>query len=86
MFGKVVEYEHTHTNGDVTKVFVKEELKGTHREHCLCYECGSLMNPDGTFKREGACPIAKELYQFVVRNGLVTPVFECPKFQPIQPV
>lgn len=32
---KVIEYEH---HG--TKVKVREDLKGKHRENCLCFRCG----------------------------------------------
>jgi hypothetical protein len=84
MFGNVVQYIHTHEGGDQTPVFVKEELKGTHRAHCLCYECEGLMKPNGQCKKRGACKIARALYRFVVKHGIVTPVFECPNFVHIQ--
>lgn len=68
----IEQYEH-HGN----QVFVQSSLKGTHREHCLCYQCdhfhpGELNN----------CGIAQELYGLCVRYSMVTPVFECPEFAP----
>jgi len=56
-------------------VFVNSELKGTHRAHCLCYQCESFH--PGT---PGNCNIAQRLYQLCVDEDLVTPVYECPKF------
>ena len=58
-------------------VVVQTHLKGKHRDHCLCFSCedfhpGSKEN----------CPIAKTLYRLCVDNGMVIPVWECPKFQP----
>ena len=29
-----------------TKVAVQTELKGKHRDHCLCYLCGSFISAD----------------------------------------
>ena len=34
---KVVEYEHHGSN-----VKVREDLKGKHRDHCLCFRCGGF--------------------------------------------
>ena len=69
---EVIQYEH-HGN----TVFVDATLKGRHRDFCLCYSC-KLFTPDN---RETNCPIASRLYQIDVEEGLVTPVWECPKFQ-----
>lgn len=58
-------------------VWVQSELKGKHREHCLCWKCEKL--------KPGAndnCPIAQELYRNCVKFSLVTPVYECPEFLP----
>ncbi len=57
------------------EVSVMTELKGLHREHCLCYVCqkfepGSVNN----------CQIAQDLFQFCVKNHVVTPVYECHVF------
>lgn len=59
-----------------TEVFVRNDLKGKHREHCLCYICGSLdtNNPDNN------CPIANILFAISKGFALVFPVYECPNF------
>lgn len=58
-------------------VWVRSDLKGKHREHCLCWSC-SRFHPDD---RANNCPIANALYAFDVFTGTVTPVWECPKFE-----
>lgn len=57
-------------------VAVQAHLKGTHREHCLCYADCAKFKP-GTPEN---CPKAQGLYEFCVRTGMTTPVFECPDF------
>jgi len=57
-------------------VWVEERLKGTHRDHCLCYRCGKF-NPDGP---DANCPIASRLFALCCEEDVVTPVFECPAF------
>jgi hypothetical protein len=59
-------------------VFVNTELKGKHREHCLCHSCG-LFNP---LSRTENCAIANKLYRICVDENLVTPVYECPQYEP----
>lgn len=59
-----------------TEVFVVSELKGRHREVCLCFACrhffpGSADN----------CPIAQAVFENCVKFSLVTPMVECPKFE-----
>ena len=68
----VIQYTH---HGVV--VHVDESLKGKHRAHCLCWSCEKLKpgQPDN-------CPIAQELYEFCVKHNTVTPVYECPVFEP----
>jgi hypothetical protein len=56
-------------------VWVRSDLKGLHRDHCLCFDC-SKFHPGSP----GNCPVAQELYELAVRNETVTPVWECPKF------
>ncbi len=68
---KFVAYEH---HG--TKVWVQEDLKGKHREICLCYSC-KVFNPGVP---EDNCPIANLVYAVCIAQGLVIPVFECPEF------
>ena len=57
-------------------VWVREDLKGKHREHCLCFSCKRLNIAD----RDANCPKANRLYQLCVDEGMTTLVFECPDF------
>lgn len=68
--GKIIEYEH---HGTIVKV--DEDLKGKHREHCLCWKCGNFKprTPEN-------CERANELFQYCVKWDMTTPVFECPAF------
>ena len=59
------------------KVTVRVGDKGKHREHCLCWDC-KHFNPDN---RAENCPIANILYNLDKELGLVTPVWECPRFE-----
>jgi hypothetical protein len=56
-------------------VTVRSDLKGKHRDHCLCWSCDKMKpaQPDH-------CPIAAKLYAVCVEHNLVTPVYECPDF------
>lgn len=58
-------------------VAVQSDLKGRHREHCLCYKCGRFKPED----RQANCPTASLLYALCVRLGMTTPVWECPEFR-----
>jgi hypothetical protein len=68
--GKIVEYRH---HGALVKV--DEDLKGKHREYCLCWRCENFR-PGG----EHNCKIAGKVFTVCVGHDLVTPVFECPEF------
>jgi hypothetical protein len=68
---KIIGYEHHGVN-----VSVREDLKGKHREHCLCYRCRKF-NPG---KPETNCPIANLLYAVCLAQNVVTPVWECSQF------
>lgn len=57
-------------------VAVESELKGKHREHCLCYACQHFAPG-----QVGNCPIAQGLYEFCVAHHVVTPVYECAGFE-----
>lgn len=57
-------------------VWVRSDLRGTHREHCLCFSCDMFTPED----RESNCPLANLLYALCVETGMTTPVFECPQF------
>lgn len=69
--GKVIKYEHHNI-----EVAVDGELKGKHREHCLCFKC-QRFNPDVPDQN---CRIAEMLFRFCRLNGMTTPVYECPEF------
>ena len=69
---KVIKY--VHHNAEVS---VMEHLKGTHRDHCLCFQGCKYFKPN----TDANCSLAQELYQFDVTHGMTTPVFECPKFE-----
>ena len=58
------------------KVWVRSDLKGLHRSHCLCFHCKRL---DLTNKSNN-CRIAAKLYELCCEFNLTTPVFECPAF------
>ena len=68
---KFVQYEH---HGEL--VWVIAELKGKHRENCLCYKCSKFFPED----REKNCKIANDTYENCVKNSLTTPVYECKEF------
>jgi len=58
-------------------VWAVKEVRGKHREHCLCFSC-EKFNP-GT--PEGNCPIANLNYAVCLAHGLTLPVYECPLFK-----
>ncbi len=64
------QYEH---HG--VRVWVRRELKGLHRQHCLCYSCVKFAPA-----AEANCTIAKDNFHLSLRYHLVTPVYECPEF------
>lgn len=70
-----MEYEQYEHHGIL--VTVRSDLKGRHREFCLCYQCGRF-DPG----KEDNCYKAQGLYELNKDHGLVTPVFECPDFVP----
>jgi len=58
-----------------TWVWVREDLKGKHREHCLCHSCKYFQ-----LNTHWNCPIAQANYENCVKYSIVTPVWECPNF------
>jgi hypothetical protein len=59
------------------EVFVIDEMKGKHRDICLCFQgCGNFI-PDNTEKN---CPVAQAVFETCVMHHIVTPVLECPQF------
>ena len=58
------------------RVWVHKDLKGKHREHCLCSNCAEF-NPG---MPETNCPNANLNYAMDILTGMTTPVYECPDF------
>lgn len=69
---KVVQYTH---RGN--RVFARKDLKGKHREHCLCYSCACFSPADIASN----CPIANDISHLCTTYGIATPVYECPDFE-----
>jgi hypothetical protein len=67
----ITDYVH---HGNLVKV--RYDLKGKHRDYCLCYSC-EFFNPSDRAKN---CKIANALYALCVDFGVVTPVWECPNY------
>lgn len=59
------------------KVAVQAALKGRHKDHCLCFQGCARFYPGDFLKN---CRLAQSLFEFDKRNGMVTPVWECPLF------
>ena len=76
MSNHFIRYEH-HGN----MVMVDKELKGKHRDHCLCWKCRKFIPAD----RKLNCKKANELFKFCQKHKMTTPVFECPDFKPSVP-
>ena len=58
------------------KVAVRSDLKGKHREHCLCFTCQTFKpNTDEN------CPIAQAVFENCVKYNITTPMWECPRFK-----
>jgi len=57
-------------------VSVRSDLKGKHRDHCLCYHCEKFKpgTPD-------QCVVAQADYRNCVKFNIMTPVWECPIFK-----
>lgn len=68
--GKIIQY--THHNW---RVSVDEDLKGKHREHCLCFRC-DLFAPN----QHHNCAIAQGIFHICQKHGLTLPVRECPYY------
>ncbi|MCK5600544.1 hypothetical protein KAR91_01675 [Candidatus Pacearchaeota archaeon] len=56
-------------------LWVRADLKGRHRDHCLCFDC-KLFHPGS----KANCPIAQRVYENCVDCNIVTPMWECPQF------
>lgn len=66
----IIKYNHHGVD-----VCVREDLKGKHREYCLCWKCALMKD-----KREENCKIANLLFAVCCECNITTPVFECPAF------
>ena len=58
-------------------VAVRSDLKGTHRDHCLCMRDCIKFKPG----KPDHCPIAAAVFANCVKYKLCTPVFECPEYK-----
>lgn len=69
------------------EVWVRQDLKGKHREHCLCWSCNKFKpneeHAPGTNLSGENCPIANKVFDICRTEGLVLPVWECPKFDAV---
>lgn len=72
MSALVTRYNHVWPGATVS-VAVIALNQGKHKENCLCYQRCRFFKP-GT---PDNCGIAQALYEFDVRNDVVTPVWEC---------
>lgn len=63
-------------------VAVQPFLKGSHRDHCLCYQ-GCIFFQPGS---EEHCEIATANFENCKKFGTVQPVYECPKFATDDPI
>jgi hypothetical protein len=57
-------------------VWVRDDLRGEHRDHCLCFDC-KRFHPGSA----GNCKVAQATYENCIKHGIVTPVWECPTFR-----
>ena len=57
------------------EVWVRSDLKGSHRDHCLCFSCKDF-HPD----EPNNCNIAQAIFRNCIAYSVTTPVFECPEF------
>jgi hypothetical protein len=68
-------YKHEYASGGSATVWVNSELKGKHRQHCLCFSCEKFIP-----NTENNCKIAKEVFKNCVTFNITTPMYECPEF------
>jgi hypothetical protein len=61
------------------EVSVIDEVKGKHRDHCLCFTCAKFVPGLPT-----NCAISQALYENCIKFNLVTPVYECPVYEAAQ--
>ena len=71
------EYETYNHHG--VDVKVRKDLKGKHRDFCLCYDCAKFA--PGERSQYGGCVIANAIYKNCVTYNVVSPVWECTMFE-----
>ena len=71
----ILSYERYEHHGK--DVAVRSDLKGKHREFCLCFVCDKFKL---TGDRRDNCGIANLLYGFDRLHSVTTPMWECPIF------
>jgi len=77
MSALVTRYPHRwEGRGDVS-VAVIAKNQGKHKDNCLCYQRCRFFKPGAPDN----CGIAQALYEFDVRNDIVTPVWECAMYR-----
>jgi hypothetical protein len=59
------------------EVAVISEVKGRHRDFCLCFNGCDFFKPNTPEN----CEIAKMNFAVCKTHGLVAPVMECPKYR-----
>ena len=57
-------------------VYVQSNLKGLHKQHCLCYSCEKFYP-----NTQQNCIIAQSVFEINVKYGITSPVWECPEFE-----
>lgn len=62
-----------------TDVHVRSDLRGRHRSFCLCFMCSKLRPGQAD-----NCPIAQAVFENCVKYDIVTPMWECPKFETLK--
>ena len=64
------------------KVSAISELKGKHRDICLCWNC-ALFSP-GNANGQPNCSLAQMNFEMDVKFHLITPVIECQIYVPLE--
>lgn len=72
---KIIKYNHHGVD-----VSVIEHLKGKHSENCLCYSNCLHFKPGSPQN----CEIAQSNFELCLKYNVVTPVFECPKYNQVK--
>lgn len=75
---EIERYLHRWTEERYSDVAVIKGLRGKHKEHCLCWQGCANFKPNTPAEN---CAIAQALYRFDVQWSIVTPVWECPKYE-----